>query len=148
MVICPVCDCSIQCKDGDCGGSQENKKEPPRKDDTVKEDFVWQAWNNCVCPNHDMGIFPVEGVDYCERCGCRINPIQPHLTDASTDNWKHRAVAMLCASCMWYVPKPKVVGLEAADLGRCRKSAPTLDGWPAVFATDWCGDHKIDEEKV
>jgi hypothetical protein len=33
-------------------------------------------------------------------------------------------------------------------LGRCRKRAPTLNGWPAVFETDWCGDHKLDEAKL
>ena len=34
------------------------------------------------------------------------------------------------------------------DIGRCRKNAPTIKGWPAVFVNDWCGDHKIDEEKI
>ena len=22
------------------------------------------------------------------------------------------------------------------------------EGWPAVYATDWCGDHKIDAGKL
>jgi len=42
---------------------------------------------------------------------------------------------------MYNIPK-------IAPLGRCRKHAPTLDGWPAVFESDWCGDHKLDENKV
>jgi len=32
-------------------------------------------------------------------------------------------------------------------LGRCRRHAPTMSGWPVMFLTDWCGDHKLDETK-
>ena len=32
--------------------------------------------------------------------------------------------------------------------GRCRRHAPSMNGYPAVFATDWCGDHKLDENKI
>jgi hypothetical protein len=31
---------------------------------------------------------------------------------------------------------------------RCRRRAPTLDGWPAVFPDDWCGDHKLCKETM
>lgn len=58
------------------------------------------------------------------------------------DNWKHRSVGMKCESCMWFVPK------DPASVGRCRKHAPTLNGYPTVFSSDWCGDHKLDENKV
>lgn len=58
------------------------------------------------------------------------------------DPWRHRAEFMRCVTCMWYVPK------DPDTIGRCRKKAPTLDGYPAVFPTDWCGDHKIDENKL
>jgi len=37
---------------------------------------------------------------------------------------------------------------ENGPLGRCRRHAPTMSGFPAVFAQDWCGDHKLDEGKV
>ncbi len=57
------------------------------------------------------------------------------------DNWKHRSEMMVCDTCMWYVQKK-------GPLGRCRRPAPTLRGWPAVFATDWGGDHKLDETAV
>ena len=58
------------------------------------------------------------------------------------DNWKHRSAGMTCSSCMWFVSKdPPVVG-------RCRKHAPTMSGWPVMFPTDFCGDHKLDEEKI
>ena len=69
---------------------------------------------------------------------------------AGSDPWKHRSVGMRCATCMWFVPK--VVGGDdprpAQVLGRCRRRAPTHDGYPAVFDGDWCGDHKLDETKT
>ena len=69
------------------------------------------------------------------------------------DAWAHRSQGMRCATCMFFVPKSdKLIGGDqftpAAMLGRCRKCAPTLNGWPAVFGSDWCGSHKLDEEKV
>jgi len=93
------------------------------------------------------------------------------------DNWKHRSENMRCKTCMFFVPKipfqPRPMEPEKGpgnippeppelnlgpgkiylrhpgyDLGRCRRHAPTLSGWPAVFVNDWCGDHKIDEEKL
>jgi hypothetical protein len=33
-------------------------------------------------------------------------------------------------------------------LGRCRRHAPTMSGWPVMFVTDWCGDHKLDERRI
>ena len=38
--------------------------------------------------------------------------------------------------------------LERGVLGRCRRHAPTMGGFPAVFEQDWCGDHKLDENKI
>ena len=65
------------------------------------------------------------------------------------DPWKHRAKNMCCGSCMWFVEKEKSVGSEnTAPIGRCRRRAPTMNGFPVVFETDWCGDHKLDENKV
>lgn len=80
------------------------------------------------------------------------------------DNWKHRSEEMSCKTCMWYVAKKANAELINLDekmqikssttvkaesaIGRCRKHAPSLNGWPAVFKTDWCGDHKIDENKI
>ena len=61
------------------------------------------------------------------------------------DNWKHRSAGMKCCTCMWFVPKTDETIMKA--IGRCRKHAPTMDGFPAVYTTDWCGDHKIDEGK-
>lgn len=63
------------------------------------------------------------------------------------DPWKHRSQGMICASCMWFVPK-KRKPFKPQNLGRCRRHAPRLEGFPAVFKTDWCGDHKLDEDKL
>lgn len=61
------------------------------------------------------------------------------------DPWQHRAQHMRCQTCMWYVPKASLVGPE---LGRCRHNSPTMKGYPAVYPSDWCGDHKLDETKL
>ena len=68
-----------------------------------------------------------------------------------SDPWKHRSEHMLCATCMWFVEKAmnKDGGPRGnMTLGRCRKHAPTMNGYPVVFLGDWCGDHKVDENKV
>lgn len=57
------------------------------------------------------------------------------------DPWKHRSAGMLCQSCMYFVLKE-----PSATLGRCRRHAPTMGGYPVVFTNDWCGDHKLHEE--
>lgn len=68
------------------------------------------------------------------------------------DPWKHRSSGMSCATCMWFVIKVPASGHHVAPkdatLGRCRRHAPTMSGYPAVFKTDWCGDHKLDENKL
>jgi len=67
------------------------------------------------------------------------------------DNWRHRTTRMLCAGCMWFVNKPRDTvraSHQTATLGRCRRHSPTLAGFPAVFESDWCGDHKLDENMV
>lgn len=70
------------------------------------------------------------------------------------DPWAHRSKKMRCSSCMWFVAKesePRQAGTsEVVDmtLGRCRRHAPTMNGYPAVFTHDWCGDHKLDENKA
>lgn len=69
----------------------------------------------------------------------------------SNDPWKHRSAGMTCGSCMWFVAKqtPDNVPRDSrGSLGRCRRHAPTMNGFPAVFESDWCGDHKLDETKV
>ena len=33
-------------------------------------------------------------------------------------------------------------------IGRCRRHAPTMNGYPVIYENDWCGDHKLDETKI
>jgi len=69
-----------------------------------------------------------------------------------SDNWKHHSGGMRCDTRMYFVPKypsrkneDEPIGYK---LGRCRRNAPTMSGWPVMFITDWCGQHKLDENKV
>lgn len=64
----------------------------------------------------------------------------PEPAPMKVDPWEHRAAGMRCRTCMWYVPKA-----GARELGRCRRHAPTLNGYPVVMVDDWCGDHKLNE---
>lgn len=63
------------------------------------------------------------------------------LTDAKPkaakgDPWANLSTYS-CSTCRFFVPK------READ-GRCRRHAPTMDGYPVVYPADWCGDHKLD----
>jgi len=65
------------------------------------------------------------------------------------DVWKHRSQMMKCKTCMYFVEKQtNAVQREDHLIGRCRRNAPVAKGYPIVFSDDWCGEHKIDEEKV
>ena len=71
-----------------------------------------------------------------------------------TDSWANRSEGMRCKTCIWFVPKQVIVKQGSVDeldpiyhLGRCRRHAPTIGGYPVVFVNDWCGDHRIDENK-
>ncbi len=71
------------------------------------------------------------------------------------DPWVHRSAGMRCATCMWFAPKmiaPPLDPLQQRDVaspvGRCRRHAPTMNGYPVVYPDDWCGDHKLDEMKL
>ena len=71
------------------------------------------------------------------------------------DNWKHRSKNMKCLTCMWFVEKVIDVDNDGGDecpvvkpIGRCRRHAPTINGFPVIFGNDWCGDHRLDENKI
>ncbi len=66
------------------------------------------------------------------------------------DNWKHRASGMKCATCMYFVLKQREGDgpRSEREVGRCRRNAPTIKGWPVMFDTDWCGEHKLNENAV
>ena len=52
------------------------------------------------------------------------------------DPWAGRSTEMVCKTCMHYINF------------RCRRHAPTLEGYPAVYEHDWCGDHKVSKQKM
>ncbi len=65
------------------------------------------------------------------------------------DNWKHRSKGMVCQTCIFFVVKETTsLYPDKPIIGRCRKHAPTMSGFPVVYTTDWCGDHKLDENKI
>jgi hypothetical protein len=76
--------------------------------------------------------------------------------DAGTpDPWKHRSAGMKCRTCMFCVMKDPFLREYSQEenrggkkVGRCRRRAPTMNGYPVIYEDDWCGDHKIDENKV
>jgi hypothetical protein len=70
----------------------------------------------------------------------------PYIME-NKDNWKHRSKGMLCVTCMYFACKQAEDEREI-KIGRCRRHAPTMSGWPVMFLTDWCGDHKLDETKI
>jgi hypothetical protein len=57
-------------------------------------------------------------------------------TEKEKDNWNNRSVKMSCATCMHYLNF------------RCRRNAPTIKGFPAVYPSDYCGEHKLDKEQM
>ena len=67
----------------------------------------------------------------------------------AVDNWKHRSKGMLCFTCMYFVWKESTIKIypEGMGIGRCRRHAPTMNGWPVMREGDWCGDHKLDENR-
>ena len=70
------------------------------------------------------------------------------------DQWKHRSKGMKCGTCIWFVKKegdPQILQKDEdtrGQIGRCRRHAPTMNGFPVVFEADWCGDHRLDENKI
>lgn len=68
--------------------------------------------------------------------------------EVKSDPWIHRSKGMQCRTCMWFVEKVKTPpSVTLKSIGRCRKHAPTINGYPVVYLKDWCGDHKVDENK-
>ena len=79
----------------------------------------------------------------------KCDPMETAGQIEAKDPWAHRSKGMKCWTCMWFVEKVKdgpVV--DGRAFGRCRRHAPTMGGYPAVFGYDWCGDHKLDENKA
>ena len=100
-----------------------------------------ENYQQCQCGD----LISRRGETRCRRC--RTTLLEPSNGAAeAVDNWKHRSAGMTCSTCMWFMEKRTLQG--EAKIGRCRRRAPTLNGWPAMKLSDWCGDHKLDEEKI
>ena len=71
------------------------------------------------------------------------------IDKVKVDMWAHRDSMMVCTSCMWFSLKVSYeLDGDLMFFGRCRRHAPTLSGFPAVYGNDWCGDHKMSEDYV
>ena len=76
---------------------------------------------------------------------------QMKIAKQSADPWVHRSSGMRCKTCIWFVgkePQALTVTVKSQEVGRCRRHAPTMGGYPVVYMTDWCGDHRLDENKI
>lgn len=113
---------------------------------------LWVSWNGfrryyfgkkAVVPI--PGIWPVKTVNL-EGFKEMYPKITREVKLNMNDPWKHRSKEMHCETCMYFVFK-EVEG-KPKHMGRCRRHAPTMKGYPVVFGTDWCGDHKLDETKI
>jgi hypothetical protein len=56
--------------------------------------------------------------------------------EETKDKWD-RKTNFGCCSCMYYVSK------KNSNPGRCRRYAPSMQGYPVVYEEDWCGEHKL-----
>ena len=65
----------------------------------------------------------------------------------NNDPWVNRSDNMKCKTCIWFVPKASILD-NSHNVGRCRRHAPSMGGYPVVMINDWCGDHRIDENKI
>ena len=75
-------------------------------------------------------------------------------SNTKRDPWRDRVREMKCGTCIWFIVKQADTNRQAeatkqsSIIGRCRRHAPTMSGYPVVFADDWCGDHKLDEASI
>ncbi len=67
---------------------------------------------------------------------------------AISDPWAGRSAGMRCATCISFCPKGTKVDPEKGQFGRCRAHAPSMRGFVPVWGMDWCGDHRLDENKI
>jgi hypothetical protein len=75
----------------------------------------------------------------------RLEKLKYECAAKSADPWENRYSGMRCVTCMFFVEK--VSAVKHQNIGRCRRHAPTMNGYPVVYPHDWCGDHKLDETK-
>jgi len=77
--------------------------------------------------------------------------LEPESPPDTGDPWAFRRSRMICRRCMFYARKDTSAPrrFDDPEVGRCRRHAPTMGGYPVVFGErDWCGDFKLDEERA
>ena len=78
------------------------------------------------------------------------------MKNANSDCWKDRKKGMVCSTCIFFVEKTPLFDYKSIDMpvdsrgrfGRCRHNAPTIKGFVPGFESDWCGEHRLDENKL
>lgn len=82
----------------------------------------------------------------CPKCAQVFTALGPGVSfgyKTDGDNWSNLAT-LACVTCRFFVPKTELeANLQEVNRGRCRRHAPSMDGYPVVYPTDWCGDHKL-----
>jgi hypothetical protein len=96
---------------------------------------------------NQAGLYREKAIDEmeAEKASRRIS------VDKAADPWVHRSSGMRCKTCIWFVKKEPTNHLSHPgqhEVGRCRRHSPTMGGYPVVYMTDWCGDHRLDENKL
>lgn len=141
----PGCLCSDKMPDAIWVAKHQRLK----KDGTTVEAQMFLASDKYEIPNPDASGF-VTTTPYRKMTQKEISDwfvsatpsTKKTMTADGKDPWAGRATGMKCSTCMWFVEKDGgIVGTTVK--GRCRRHAPTMNGYPVVFVTDWCGDHKL-----
>lgn len=89
---------------------------------------------------------PISADDVLQLGAASVGGARKHV-DLIGDPWTHRSKGMKCKTCMWFVVKATSWS-AGHNVGRCRRHAPTMSGYPVVFVNDWCGDHKLNENST
>ncbi|MBU8921309.1 MAG: hypothetical protein KOO63_05770 [Bacteroidales bacterium] len=87
-----------------------------------------------------------------KKQGARIKELRRKESgeDSILHSIENLSKGMKCSTCMYYVAKvgPQNTIPISPRVGRCRRNAPTMSGWPVMFDSDFCGNHKLDESKI
>jgi len=85
-------------------------------------------------PQESKSKIAIDQSDYLAMGSLANRQPDPPKAISIEDNWSSslgRGLAV-CETCMYWLDQ------------RCRRHAPKgQEGWPATYATDFCGDHKL-----
>lgn len=113
----------------------------------IREEEAWARSSGAATLAHQDEIVKAMAADAVSRMAAK-GAVSGYLGMKSTeDPWKHRSDRMKCRTCMWFVRKETRPGADLSEIGRCRRHAPAMGGYPVVMVDDWCGDHRLDESK-